>query len=234
MGLLGLLTGLTGRILKAVAVAAIAVVLTSPGARAESSAAADDAAAFIRSFADQGTALLADTDLKPDVREQAFRQLFRDRFAIDAISRFVVGKHWRAASAAERVEFRSLFEDYIVATYTRHMDDYAGESLRLGTARLGRARSATVSSLILRPKGAPIAVDWRLRQTERSWRIVDVVIEGVSLAIAQRSEFASVIRVNGGRLAGLLAKLRQATAGDRTQLDTKIASSSSLHQTGGP
>jgi phospholipid transport system substrate-binding protein len=225
MGLLGLLTGLTGRVLKALAVAALALVLTSSGARAESSAVAGDAAAFIRGFADQGTDLLADTDLEPGAREQAFRRLFRDRFAIDAISRFVVGKHWRAASAAERAEFRDLFQDYIVATYTRHMDDYAGESLKLGPARLGKARSATVSSLIVRPQGAPISVDWRLRREEGAWRIVDVVVEGVSLAIAQRSQFASVIRVSGGRLAGLLEKLRQATAGDRTRRATKVASS---------
>ncbi len=227
MSLLALLTGSTGRILKALAVAALAVVLTSTGARAESSAVAEDAAAFIRGFADQGTALMADTELKPEAREQAFRRLFRDRFAIDAISRFVVGKHWRAASAAERAEFRDLFEDYIVATYARHLDGYAGVSLKLGPARLGKARSATVSSLIVRPQGAPVSVDWRLRQAAGSWRIVDVVIEGVSLAIAQRSQFASVIRVNGGRLAGLLAKLRQATAGDRIRRATKIASSAS-------
>jgi phospholipid transport system substrate-binding protein len=225
MGLLALLTGLTGRILKALAVAEIAVVLTSSGARAETPAVADGAAAFIRGFADQGTALLADTDLSPHLRAQAFRRLFREGFALDAISRFVVGKHWRGASAAERAEFRDLFEHYIVATYTRHMDDYAGESLTLGTARLGKAQSATVSSLILRPRSAPISVDWRLRQAEGSWRIVDVVIEGVSLAIAQRAEFASVIRGTGGRLAGLLARLRQASADNRTRPATKIASS---------
>ncbi len=224
-----LLTGSTGRTLKALAVAALAVVLTSTGARAESSAVADDAAAFIRGFADRGTALLADAELSPEAREQAFRRLFRDRFAIDAISRFVVGKHWRAASAAERTEFRDLFEDYIVATYARHMarhmDGYAGVSLKLGPVRLGKARSATVSSLIVRPQGAPVSVDWRLRQAAGSWRIVDVVIEGVSLAIAQRAEFASVIRGNGGRLGGLLAKLRQASADHRTRRATKIASS---------
>jgi phospholipid transport system substrate-binding protein len=230
MGLLAILTGLAGRVLKALAVAAVALVLTSPGARAESSAVADDATAFIRGFADQGTALLADTDLEPEVRAQAFRRLFRDRFAIDAISRFVVGKHWRSASAAERSEFRDLFEHHIVTTYTRHMDDYAGVSLKLGparvdTARLGKARRATVSSLILRPRGAPVSVDWRLHRADGSWRIVDVVIEGVSLAIAQRAEFASVIRGNGVGLAGLLAKLRQATADDRARGATKIASS---------
>ena len=116
------------------------------------------------------------------------------------------------------------------------MDGFAGVSLKLGparvdAARLGKARRATVSSLILRLRGAPVSVDWRLYQADGSWRIVDVVIEGVSLAIAQRAEFASVIRGHGGGLAGLLAKLRQATASGRTRWTTKIASSLSNPKT---
>ena len=69
-----------------------------------------------------------------------------------------------------------------------------------------------------------MAIDWRLRHGEDGWRIVDIVVEGISLAIAQRATFAAVIRNNGGRVDGLLAKLRQAIQRDRSKASSRVAS----------
>jgi phospholipid transport system substrate-binding protein len=68
-----------------------------------------------------------------------------------------------------------------------------------------------VHSKISTGKGPVIKVDWRLRRHAEGWRVVDIMVEGVSLALAQRAEFAAVIRGSGGRVSGLLAKLRKKT-----------------------
>jgi phospholipid transport system substrate-binding protein len=193
-------------------------------ARAEIPATAEAAAATIGALRDQGTAMLNDPGLGPEERVLAFRRLFTSSFAVGAISRFVLGRHWRRASAAERVEYRALFEDYIIATYARRLDDYGGEVLVLGAARLERPGLALVSSQVVRAQGASVAVDWRLRHGEDGWRIVDIVVEGISLAVAQRATFAAVIRTNGGRVDGLLAKLRQAIQQDRSRASSRVAS----------
>ncbi len=70
-----------------------------------------------------------------------------------------------------------------------------------------------MTSEIIRPNGAPPAkVDWRVTRADGAYKITDVVVEGVSMAVTQRSEFASVIQRNGGKVEGLLAMLRQKTA----------------------
>ena len=69
-----------------------------------------------------------------------------------------------------------------------------------------------VSSEIVRPNGAPPAkVDWLLTEHDGAYKISDVIVEGVSMAVTQRSEFASVIQRHGGQVEGLITALRQKT-----------------------
>jgi len=173
-------------------------------------ATAEAAAAFIRDLSEKGTLILTDPGLDSMEKVHALRQLFAVSVEVDAIKRFVLGKYWRRASAEEKAEYRVLFEDYIVATYAGRIDGYGGETLKLGTARLERPGLALVSSQVMRLEGPPVAVDWRLHHSKDGWRVIDIVIQGISLAITQRAEFSSVIRDSGGRVEGLLAKLRQA------------------------
>jgi phospholipid transport system substrate-binding protein len=67
----------------------------------------------------------------------------------------------------------------------------------------------TVTSQIIRLQGAPIAVDWRLLVSDGRYKISDISIDGVSMTLTQRSEFAAIIQRNGGRVAGLLATMRE-------------------------
>jgi phospholipid transport system substrate-binding protein len=71
---------------------------------------------------------------------------------------------------------------------------------------------AAVASRILRESGEPIRIDWRLLRRDQSWRIVDVVVEGMSMVLSQRSEYAAVIKGDGGKIEGLLTRLREKTA----------------------
>jgi phospholipid transport system substrate-binding protein len=173
-------------------------------------ATAEAAAIFIRDLSEKGTVILTDSDLESMEKVHALRQLFAVSVEVEAIKRFVLGKYWRRASAEERAEYRVLFEDYIVATYAGRINDYGGETLKLDGARLERPGLALVNSQVIRLKGPPVAVDWRLHHGEDGWRIIDIIIQGISLAITQRAEFSSVIRDSGGQVEGLLAKLRQA------------------------
>ena len=68
-----------------------------------------------------------------------------------------------------------------------------------------------VSSQVKRSQGPPVKVDWRLRNKDGVWRIIDIEVEGVSLAVTQRAEFSTLISNHSGRLEGLLEKLREKT-----------------------
>ncbi len=183
----------------------------------------EDAAQFVRGFGDQAIAMLSDPALSPADRERAFRRLLTDSFHLELIGRFVLGRHWRRASDEERDEFQRLFEDYVVASYARQLGNYAGEQLVIEGGHVQGDLGALVSSRITRPQGDPIQVEWRLRRAGEGWRIIDVMVEGISMAVTHRSEFSSVIGSHGGRIDGLLEVLRDKTAPAETHASAGTA-----------
>lgn len=190
-----------------------AVALLAVGApRPAVAAGLGDPAIFVRNFSAQAIDVLADRSLSGERRELAFRELLTTGFDIKAISRFVLGRYWRRTTEAEREEFMGLFEDLIVATYSRKFSDYSGQTLKVEAIREENERMAVVASRILNPTGEPIRIDWRLLRRGKSWRIVDVVVEGMSMMLSQRSEYAAVIKSDGGKVHGLLVRLREKVA----------------------
>jgi phospholipid transport system substrate-binding protein len=193
-----------------VALSAVLVVLAGV-ARADPGLATADPAAFLRAFSSEAINVLADSRLGDKERNVAFRRLFKTGFDVDVISRFVLGRYWRLATKPERLEYRGLFEDFIIANYSRRLNGYSGETLEVGAVRPLGETGAMVSSRIRRPQAPPIKVDWRLRRKAGAWRIIDMEVEGVSLAVTQRSEFSTVIANGGGRVESLLERLREKT-----------------------
>jgi phospholipid transport system substrate-binding protein len=171
-----------------------------------------EAADFVRGFSAEAFAMLSDETLDAEARSQEFRRLLRKGFHLEAIGKFVLGRHWRRATESERREFAQLFEDYIVASYAHQLSEYGGDQLVVEGGRPKGKSGAIVMSRIIRPQGEPIQVEWRLIHGGEGWRIIDIVVEGVSMAMTHRSEFASVIASQDNSVGGLLEVLRSKTA----------------------
>ena len=104
----------------------------------------------------------------------------------------------------------SLLEDYLVQLYGGRFAGYEDVTLQVQGAREDQGQ-IIVRSMLVRPKAPPVALDWRLAQDRDRLVVTDLVVEGVSMVITQRSEFAAVIRQKGGQVDGLLQTLRQKT-----------------------
>ena len=176
------------------------------------SAAPDTADEFIRVLADEAIQKLSGETMSEAKREAEFRDFLTRAFDVRVIGRFVLGRYWRVATTAEREEFEGLFLEFVVRTYARRLGRYGGETLRILSSFGDGDRDTVVRSEIVSPDFPEVRVDWRVRRTGEDYRIVDVTVEGVSLAITQRDEFAAVIRSNGGQVEGLLGVLRARTA----------------------
>jgi len=177
---------------------------------ARSAAAAADPAAVITNLGNQALEMLG-KNVDPNQRVARFRQLFTDDFDVPGIARFVLGRYWNIATEPQQQEFVKLLTNYIALAYSNRLAEYSGESLQV-TGTRPAPDGSVVSSKIIRPNGAPPAqVDWLLTQHDSAYKISDVIVEGVSMAVTQRSEFASVIQRNGGQVQGLITALRQKT-----------------------
>ena len=178
---------------------------------ANATAAPDTADEFIRVLADEAIQSLADETLSEAQRESEFRDFLVKAFDVRVIGRFVLGRYWRVATPAEREEFETLFLEFVVRTYARRLGQYGGETLRIRDTLSDGDADTVVRSEIVSSGFPDVRIDWRVRRTGDSYRIVDVTVEGVSLAITQRDEFAAVIRSSGGQVEGLLGALRGRT-----------------------
>ncbi|MGB0749652.1 MAG: MlaC/ttg2D family ABC transporter substrate-binding protein [Magnetospiraceae bacterium] len=172
---------------------------------------------FIDGLARDAVAALADKSTDQKEREDKFRHLLRENFAVKDIGQFVLGRYWRAASDEQKTEYLDLFEDFIIQTYLQRFDSYSGEKLKvIGAVADDAKKDAVVSSELMRNAGQPpIRIDWRVRAPDGAFKIVDVVVEGVSMSQTQRSDFGSVIQRNGGKIDGLIQMLRDKTAAMR-------------------
>ncbi len=174
--------------------------------------AAGDPAAFVADLGTRAINVLTSTSSESE-RERQFRVLFDQAFDLPEISRFVLGSYWRTASDAQRQEFIKLFENYVVHAYTVRFNAYAGQQLKVGTARPEGEGGALVQSEIALPNSnqPPVKVEWRVRSAGNTNKITDVTVEGVSMALTERQEFASVIQRGGGQIDALLKLLRERT-----------------------
>lgn len=170
------------------------------------------ASAFIQKLGDRAIKTFSDKAAKAGAKEK-FRALLVEGFDIPYIARWVLGRYWNVANDAQRQEYMGLFERMIVDAYAGRFAEYSGETFKITGARPEGEADSTVSTQIVRPSGPPINVDWRVRKNGATYKIIDVAVEGVSMGVTQRSEFASVIQTNGGQFDGLLKVLRAKVAG---------------------
>jgi phospholipid transport system substrate-binding protein len=179
---------------------ALAVAVIAGLSAAPRSAAADDApVAFIRALGGQAVSVIRRPDIPLATKAAYFDQMVRQDFDVTGICRFVLGPYWRVASPAEQQQFCDGFADRLVRFYGQRLGQSGSGNFAVTGSRIGSG-GVIVTSRIIPPQGAPIAVDWRLGINDGFYKIEDVSIDGVSMALAQRSEITALIaRGRAGR-----------------------------------
>ena len=166
---------------------------------------------FIQGLADEAIALLNTKGDNAAGREDRFRTLLRDQFLMDNIGRFVVGSHWRDMSPKQQEDYQNLFSEWVLKTYSRRLGGYSGERFRvINSVPATRDYIFVRSEIEGGRNSAPVKCDWRVRPSDGSYKIVDVVVEGVSMAVTQKQEFGAILARDG--VDGLIGMLRERLA----------------------
>jgi len=195
-----------------------AILVTAATSAASASAATDeDAGAFLMSFGKRAADEINNESLSEADREQRFRELFNEVIDVPAIGRFVLGIHWRGATAEQRADFLAIFEDMAVQRFlpmiTRQSAEYAGKSFSIVDVRRNETNNdrVFVTSSLIREQGPPIRMIWHLREHDGQFKVLDINIEGLSMALTLRREYSSVVKRSGG-VDGLINMLREKVA----------------------
>lgn len=166
------------------------------------------AQAFIAGLGDEVVAILTNSALSNQEKLADLKKLLDDNTDLDLVARLVLGRHWRTASEADRKEYVALFRQILTNTLAARLGDYEGQTFEIvGNSELSE-RDTAVQTQINRLNGAPpLSVDWRVRQSDNGYAIIDVVAEGVSLVVSQRNEVSSIVERDG--MPGLIEAMRK-------------------------
>ncbi len=190
------------------AVVLAAAVLLAPGrpvlAQATPAPSADPER-FVTALAERAFQILRETS-GPE-RERALAGLLDSGVDLRQLARLVLGRHWNGATEAQRAEYVDLFRAYALQGLTSALANYTGrERLTVGGSRPASEQDVLVSTELAVQSGPPNRIEWRVRRAGERPVVVDVVVEGVSLLITNRSEVDSIVGRVG--IDGLLREMR--------------------------
>jgi len=145
-------------------------------------------------------------------REEKFEKIFEEAFDLMSIAKFVLGRYRRTATEQEKQEFLTLFKRSMSITYADRFSQYTNELFEITDAknRDQERGLVRVASIIKRPDAPDVKVEWNVHcNKEKEFKIVDVIVEGVSMSTTQRQEYSSIIEREGGTVSGLNRALKK-------------------------
>ncbi|MFN8643758.1 MAG: ABC transporter substrate-binding protein [Candidatus Binatia bacterium] len=170
-------------------------------------AAAQTPSQVVDALANQVIAVLKDGHLDTAQKRSQVEQIAYGAIDFATLSKLVLARNWPKFSPPQREAFEQEFRQHLSMTYGRNVDNYKNEKVDILGERPEQRGDVTVQTKIVRGGGGSedVVVDYRLRQDAGQWKIIDVIIEGVSLVSNFRSQFQDIV-ANGGpdRLLALL------------------------------
>lgn len=165
------------------------------------------ATSFIQTLGNQLTAVVNGPGTATQKRAQ-LTPLIEHAVDVDGIAKFCLGRFWRIATPAQRQQYTQLFHAVLFNSITGHLGEYQGVRFVM-THTVQREGVTLVGTRITRPDQAPTTVQWVVDQIGGQPKIVDVVAEGTSLRLTQRSDYASYLSRHGNNVDALIAAMRR-------------------------
>ncbi len=150
--------------------------------------------------------ILRKKDESSEFRIGQIEELAYEIFDFTTMSKLVLARNWKKMDKEKRAEFVREFKRHLSRTYGTRLDRYDQEEVDVYAAQVEVRNDVSIKTKIIGGQFDGAEIAYRLRNRKDRWRIIDVVIEGVSLVSNYRSQFAEVL--NTGSIDDLLAKLR--------------------------
>lgn len=184
------------------------VFLFSASAKANVDVAKADA--FVRKVTSEGIEEIINANVSQNVKDQRFEKLFNDALDLDFIGQFVLGRYWKIATPEQRKNFIKVYRELNIKTWSARFDEFKGKSfVFVGSTPSTSKNQIFINSTVAMDQGEPAKVVWRVKQSGETFKIVDIIIENVSLAITARNEYTAFIKNNGGNINALIADLQK-------------------------
>ena len=157
-----------------------------------------------------GTPGLDDSERRTRIEAVAFSV-----FDFKTLSKLVLARNWKKLDKAQRKEFVEEFKQYLSRNYGSRLERYEKANVEVLNARLEPRKDVTVFTKVVGSEFNGIAMNYRLRLRKGEWKVIDIVIEGVSMLANFRAQFSEVIGREGPE--GLIDAMRKRNTEPRTE-----------------
>lgn len=167
---------------------------------------------MIENLTKEGIEQIINSNSSQAEKNEVFRKLFTENLDLDFIGKYVLGRYWRTATPTQRKEFISLYKEFNVSTWSKRFDEFKGKKFVFdGTSASSNKNQIFVNTEVPMEQGAPVDVKWRVYDHNGKLKIIDIIIENVSLAQTARNEYTAFIAKSPDGVEGLLKNLREKT-----------------------
>ena len=167
---------------------------------------------FIKNLTKQGIEEIINADVSKQEKDNRFYKLFNENLDMNKIGQFVLGRYWRAATPAQKKEFINVYRELNIKTWGSRFDEFKGKNFVFkGTTPLNSKNASNqifVDTEVPMTEGKPAKVVWRVEEGKNGFKVVDIIIENVSLAITARNEYTAVIQKSPNGIDDLIAELK--------------------------
>lgn len=188
------------------AIAALPALLPRAGAAQTNS----PAVALVKSTGDQLIAVVngpgSATDKKPQLR-----RVLEAAVDVEEIGRFALGRYWRSATPDQQKQYSTLYHDVLLNNIASRLGDYRGVTFTMGSAQ-AREDGDHVMTVVTRPNNPPANVAWVVTSKAGGPKIIDLIAEGTSMRLTQRSDYSSYLSRNNNDVGALISAMRQQIA----------------------
>ena len=161
---------------------------------------------FVNKLADNIINDVLTADVSRDEKLNRFRAEFTEALDLKNIGQFVLGIYWRKATPMEKDAFLKAFMDFTTKSWADRFDSYQGQKIVFSGVRNAERNQFYVDSTI--QNNPPVEVIWRLKQKDNTYRIIDIIVEGVSMAMSYRNEYSAFLQTHGGSVQALTDELK--------------------------
>ena len=169
----------------------------------------DASVKLIENVTKEGIEQIINSNSSAEEKSKVFRKLFTENLDLDFIGKYVLGRYWRAANANQKKEFIKLYKEFNIQTWSKRFDEFKGKNFKFnGTSSANNPNQVFVDTSVPLNEGAPISVKWRVNDINGKLKIIDIIIENVSLAQTARTEYTSYIAKSPKGIDDLLESLR--------------------------
>jgi len=177
------------------------------GRAAHADQGADRAEAFVKTTGEKLVGVVNGPG-GPQQKQRALTEIIDATVDVDGVAQFCLGRFWRQATPEQQHRYLETFHHVLVSNITSKLGEYQGVRFTVNRTIPG-GDTVKVDTTVVRPNNPATNVQWVIGESSSAPKIIDVIAEGTSLRLTQRSDYAAYLSHNNNSIDALIGAMRQ-------------------------